>query len=58
MPIGVDIIWGDGGESVLKLGWTTIVQSTLMMISAEVIETSVTIIVYLPSQLLRSSLTW
>ena len=53
MPIVVDIIWGDGGESVLILGWTTIVQSTLMMISAEVIES-----VYLLLQLLRSTLTW
>ena len=61
MPIVVEISWGDergGGESVLILGQTTIVQSTLMMISTEVIETSVTISDYLLSQLLRSTLTW
>ena len=44
MPIVVDISWGTGGEeSVLILGSKTIGQSTLMMISVEVIETSVTI---------------
>ena len=59
MPIVVDISWGTGREeSVLILGSKTIGQSTLMMISVEVIETSVTITCYLLSQLLRSTLTW
>ena len=59
MPIVVDISWGTGGEeSVLILGSKTIGQSTLIMISVEVIETSVTITCYLLSQLLRSTLTW
>ena len=58
MPIVVDISWGTRGEeSVLILGSKTIGQSTLMMISVEVIETSVTITCYLLSQLLRSTLT-
>ena len=59
MPIVVDISWGTGGEeSVLILGSKTIGQSTLMMISLEIIETSVTSTCYLLSQLLRSTLTW
>ena len=49
---------GGVGESVLILGWTTIVQLTLVMISAAVIETSVTITDNLQSQLLRGTFTW
>ena len=61
MPIVLDTLaggTGGGEESVLILGYTTVGQSTLMMISVEVIETSVTITDYLQSQLLRSTLTW
>ena len=43
---------------ILILGKTTIVESTLMMISAKVIETSVIIADYLQSHRLRSTLTW
>ena len=43
---------------VLILRKTTIVQSTLMMSSAKVIETSVIIADYLQSHRLRSTLTW
>ena len=60
MPIVVDINREGGwwGESVLILSYRKIVQSTLMIISAKVIETSIGIIDYFQSQLLRSTFTW
>ena len=58
MPINIDISWGRAGGSALTLEEKKIVQSPLMMISAQAIETSVTITEYLESQLLRSTLTW